>query len=99
VGGPGSFFSADDVVIYGKNGQRLAARFIGPWIPTNGFFKFEITIDEAHFKLNGGTGTQEQILDALSGVTDLFIRGEYLDQGGDWGALDIVRVQAPGTTS
>jgi hypothetical protein len=92
VGPAGQSFAADDVVIYGKNGTRLAARHPSPFIPTNGFFKFEIPIDAAHFKVNSGTGTQAQILDALSGVTDIFIRGEYIN-GADWGAIDEIQVE------
>ena len=95
VGGAGSFFARDDVVIYGKNGTRLAARFIGPWVPTSGFFKFEVSLDETKLKVNGATGTREQIIDALSDVSDVFIRGEYLD-GIDWGCIDEIKVQAPG---
>ncbi|MBZ0266752.1 thiol-activated cytolysin family protein, partial [bacterium] len=51
VGGNGSFFAADDIVMYGKDGQRIAARFIGPGVPTNGIFKFSVDIDETNFKL------------------------------------------------
>jgi hypothetical protein len=93
----GQFFAADDVVIYGKNGTRLAARFIGPWIPTSGFFKFEITLDAANLKVNGAAGTQAAVTDALSAVTDVFIRGEYIN-GADWGAIDEIQVTkaAPG---
>jgi hypothetical protein len=93
VGGGSTFFPADDVVIYGRNGTRLAARFVGPWLPTNGFFRFEVPLDATTLKVNGAAGTREQIIDALGGVTDLFIRGEYLN-GADWGCIDEVRIQA-----
>jgi len=94
VGGSGAYFAKDDLVIYGKGGTRLAARFVGPWLPTSGFFRFEVPLDATKLKVNGATGTREQIVDALSGVTDVFFRGEYLD-GTDWGCIDEVRIQAP----
>ncbi len=95
VGGSGGYFAKDDIVIYGRGGTRLAARFIGPGLPTSGFFKYELTLDETKLKVNGAAGTREQILDALGDVSDLFIRGEYKD-GTDWGCIDEVRIQAPG---
>jgi Thiol-activated cytolysin/Laminin B (Domain IV) len=96
VGGNGSYFAKDDIVIYGKDSQRITAKFIGPWVPTSGFFKFSVDIDETNFKLNGVTPTKEQLVEALSDVSDFFIRGEYLN-GVDWGCIDVLRVEAPTT--
>jgi hypothetical protein len=94
----GTFFGADDVVIYGKNGTRVAARFIN-YRPDNGFFKFEIVLDETKFKVNGALGNKAGMLDALTDVTDVFIRGELIN-GADWGAIDEIKVEkaapAPG---
>ena len=96
IGGPGDYYSADDVVFYDGLGNRLAMRFSGS-PSSNGFFRRRVGLDEASttWKFNGATATAEQVQLVLSDVQDLFIRAEYRNKSGDWAAMDIFRVEQP----
>ena len=92
VGGPGAYFARDDVVILDSSENRLAHRFSHAPYRT-GFFQFYVDLDETeNWLFNGQPATDADIAAVLSDVVDVFIRAEYFDQGGDWGALDLFKV-------
>jgi len=93
IGGPGAYFARDDIVIYDGSENRLAMRFAGS-PSSNGFFRRRAVLDEStNWLFNGVAATPEQIQMVLSDVTELFIRAEYRDSGGDWACMDIFRVE------
>ena len=92
VGGPGSYFARDDVVILDSDENRLIYRFDhAPY--TTGFFPFYIDMDVTdHWVYNGHPASELEMRTALSDVTDLFIRAEYFSASGDWTAMDRFRL-------
>jgi hypothetical protein len=93
IGGPGDYYARDDIVLYDGSENRLAMRFAGS-PSSNGFFRRRAVLDEStNWLFNGVAATPEQIQMVLSDVTELFIRAEYRDRGGDWACMDIFRVE------
>jgi len=94
IGGPGDYFTRDDVVFYDGSGNRLTTRFGQPL--RTGFFPKYVQLDTSRsWTYNGQPATEQNIRDVLADVADLFIRAEYLDAAGDWAAMDLFRVEQP----
>ena len=95
IGGPGDYGALDDVVILDTAGNRLALRFGGS-PPSTGFLPYYIDMNATeNWVFNGQPATDANIQTVLSSVSDLFIRAEYRNKAGDWGAMDRFRLVTP----
>jgi hypothetical protein len=93
----GTLYNAADVILVG-GATPLTLVFDAAAQPTTAWTLFTIPFGGGQWRvgsLSGAFATPQQILDVLSALTALRIRGEYIDGTGETGRLDNVSVNAP----
>jgi hypothetical protein len=93
----GTLYNAADVILVG-GASPLTLVFDAAAQPTTAWTLFTIPFSQGQWRvgsLSGAFATPQQLLDVLSALTALRIRGEYVDGTSETGRLDNVSMNAP----
>lgn len=93
----GTVYNAADVILTG-GATPLTLVFDAAPHPTTAWTPFAIPLSAGQWRvgsLSGAFATAEQIMDVLSGLTSLRIRGEYIDGTSETGRLDNLSLNEP----
>lgn len=93
----GALYNAADVILVG-GASPLTLVYDAAALPTTAWTPFAIPFSQGQWRvgtLSGAFATQQQLMNVLSALTALRIRGEYINNTAETGYLDNVSMNAP----